>query len=316
MKRISAILLTLLLAATMLVGLVLPALAEDGDAVLLITSAGPTTYTVSYEDATYSASPDNADDSKVYYLTVTSDAPVEVLAKVTYTVDGKPFDGTSTPGSYTVTAHLPEGQFVDSTGNPVTELTATLTLTVSELSADIPGKPYAVLLLAPDGFATSASVKSLAADIPAEMLKKYAAADTMAFRVSGTKGGSYTILIPVSSTLFEGRVRKLTTSSLFRYADGKLTSLAKEGYTVTLKDGYYEVTGLSGDTEMTLAIAVKKACFPWWILLVIAIVLCVLFLYFLGRSKSEKAKEEAKKEEATAPAKEAGEKDAKEEKKE
>ena len=103
---------------------------------------------------------------------------------------------------------------------------------------------------------------------------------------------------------------------LFRYDDGKLTSLAKEGYTVTLKEGYYEVTGLSGDTEMTLAIAVKKACFPWWILIVIAIILCVLFLYFLGRSKSEEAKKEAKKEEATAPAEEAGEKDAKEEKKE
>ena len=31
-----------------------------------------------------------------------------------------------------------------------------------------------------------------------------------------------------------------------------------------------------------------------WILIVIAIILCVLFLYFLGRSKSEKAKDEAK----------------------
>lgn len=133
MKRISAILLTLLLVASMLLGLVLPAFAEE-EPVLLIATASAPVYTATYEDATYSASPDNADDSKVYYLTIKSDAPAEVLAKVTYTLDGKPFNGTSTPGSYTITAHLPEGQFVDDKGNAITTLTATLTLTVSELS--------------------------------------------------------------------------------------------------------------------------------------------------------------------------------------
>lgn len=290
MKKFSAIILTLLLVATMLAGLVLPAFAEDdGEMVLLIASASTPVYTATFEDATYSASPDNADDSKVYYLTVTSDAPAEVLAKVTYTLDGKPFNGTSTPGSYVITANLPEGQFVDAAGNPVTTLTATLTLTVSELSADIPGKPYAVILLSADGFATGASVKSLAASIPAEALKKFAAVDTMAFRVSGTKGGAYTILIPISSTLYEGRVRAISTKNLYLYEDGKLVSLEKQGYKVALKDGYYEVTDMTGDSEMTLAIAVKKACFPWWIFIVIAVVLLVLFLYFIGRSKREEA---------------------------
>lgn len=297
MKRIASLLLALLLALTSVVALVLPALAEDGDAPVLLISPAPATYTATLEDATFAASPDNADDAKTYYLTITTNAPAPALADVYYTVDGKIFEGAKEPGEYVVTAHLPEGKFVDKDGKPVTELTATLTLTVSELSTDIPGKPYAVILLSDGGFATGASVKSLAASVPADVLKKFAASDAMAFRVSGTKGASYTLLVPVSSVLYSAKSLGLNKNSLYRYEDGKLVTLAKEGYTVTLKEGYYEVTGIEGDAEMTLVVAAKRFVFPWWIIVIILVVALLVCMYFVGRANAKESEEETEQQE-------------------
>lgn len=275
MKKLLALTLSLLMVASLFVGLILPAAAEDG------------LYTVTFESKTYRATAQNADGAKVYYLTVTTEAPAEMKAAVTYWVDGNtPFNGASEPGTYTITARLPQG-FVDASGNPVSELTATLTLTRIEQNTAV------IVFDANDKEANAfATIKTV--EVPAKLLKKFAASKVLSFAMTnGANGAKYTIRISIDSSIYAVKTKKLTAKNLYLYADGKLTSLSEQGYTVALKDGYYEVTGVPADAEMTLVIGAEKVFCPWWIILIILLILLLVCMYLVGRAKTKREEEEA-----------------------
>ena len=41
---------------------------------------------------------------------------------------------------------------------------------------------------------------------------------------------------------------------------------------------------------MTIVAATKKSCFPWWIFVIIAIILLLVCMYFLGKKKPQPIK--------------------------
>ncbi|MBQ7172552.1 MAG: hypothetical protein IJR88_00310 [Clostridia bacterium] len=288
MKKLTALLLSLLLVSTMLVGLVLPAAAEDGDTILLTTTSAPV-YTATFEDKTYEATPENASGAKGYQMTITSNAPAEVLRLVSYTVNGKAFEGATEPGTYTVTANLPEGLFVDEAGNALSTLTATLTLTKTTQSSG-------VIVFNADGSESSAYAEIKTTTVPADLLKKFAANSVRSFEIKGgVSGAKYLLLISLEDNLFAVKSKGLSEKSVYLFEDGKLTALTEKGYKVTLKDGRAEISGVAADAQMTVVIGVEKTSCPWWWIVIIIVVALLVCMFLVGRAKTKREEAAAKK---------------------
>ena len=266
MKKFLAFFLSLLLVATMLVGMLIPAAADGA-------------YTATFENKIYKASAENAEVAKTYFLTVSTDAPAEVKALIDYTVNGQPFNGASEPGVYTVTAHLPEGYFVDAAGKPLAELTATLTLVQNK-------QDLAVIVFDSTGKEADAYAELKEVTIPADLLKKAAASQVLSFEIkNGAETANYLLLISKHSDLEAVKSKGVSEKSVYLYEDGKLISPEEKGYKVELKDGRFEISNVPANAQMTLVIIAEKVVFPWWIIIIILVILLLICMYFVGRAK-------------------------------
>ena len=248
-------------------------------------------YVVSMGNATYIGNDGTQGTPTVYNLTVAGDLPADVLAAIKYYVNGTEFTGASAYGVYTVTAKLPEGYVFYSEASPttpVTELTATLTINRAYVAAGTAEAPYQLILIGTNGFSAdvAASVK-----IPEELNRKaiggFKYHTEYTLTVTGADGATFTVLVPISDTLYNKRCSDLTVADIYIYDDvnGTMTKASERGYTVTLKDGYYQIDGVSGNAPITFVVAPEyNAPFwltPWGILLIVLIVLAVLVLLFL-----------------------------------
>ena len=274
-------------------------------------------YTVSMGNVTYVGNAGVQETPTVYQLTVAGDLPAEVLAAIKYYVNGAEFMGASAYGSYTVTAKLPEGYTfytADNTTTPVTELTATLTINRGFVTAGTAELPYQMILINANGFSgdVSASVK-----IPEELNRKaiggFKYHTEYTLTVTGANGETFTVLVPISDTLYNKRCEDLTADNVYIYDEvtGTMTKASERGYTVTLKDGYYQIDGVSGTAPITFVIAPEyNAPFwltPWGILLLVVIVLAVIALLlliglYLRRIRANEAKETVIDTEGDVPA--------------
>ncbi len=274
-------------------------------------------YTVSMGNVTYIGNVGVQETPTVYQLTVAGDLPAEVLAAIKYYVNGAEFTGASAYGTYTVTAKLPEGYTFYTEANPttpVTELTATLTINRAFVTAGTADLPYQLILINANGFAgdVSATVK-----IPEALNRKaiggFKYHTEYTLTVTGANGETFTVLVPISDTLYNKRCSDLTADDIYIYDDvnGTMAKASERGYTVTLKDGYYQIDGVSGTAPITFVLAPEyNAPFwltPWGILLIVLIVLAVLALLlliglYLRRIRANEAKETVIDTEGDVPA--------------
>ena len=248
-------------------------------------------YTVSMKDATYIGNEGAQDKPTVFTLFVDGEMPADVRALIKYYVNGAEFNGASAYGTYVVTAKLPEGYTFYEEGNPnkpVTELTKTLTVKRAYVAAGTADAPYQLILIGENGFTSDITAS---VTIPEKLNRKaiggFRVHTEYTLTVKGANGETFTVLVPLSDTLYHKRCADLTAADIYIYDEvtGKMESAQDRGYTVTLKDGYYQVEGVSGNAPITFVLAPEyNAPFwltPWGILLLVLLVLALLALLFL-----------------------------------
>ncbi len=248
--------------------------------------------------------------------------PAEVLAKITYTVDGKPFTGAYESKSYQVVAKLPEGYvFKDASGKEITSLTATMTINLTAVSAGDSEKPYQVFLTGPAGVTNTISAVVTTPKIAPKALKGFARYSAYNVVVSGSGDGAYSIILGIDDKLVDTRCGVLTADDLYIY-DTVTKDLIKASAKYIVSDpfntnGYYEIAGVTGDENLIFVIAPEYE--PHFHLTALGITLVILFILFiiiiltligLAKRKNDKKAEEVVEEpveeavEAIAPVEE------------
>jgi len=264
------------------------AIAPDGFAFASGVSATtrvtitPPTYTVWMDDAIFVGNANNQVKPTVYSLIVGGNLPADILAAITYTNNGQ-----SAFGTYEVVATLPANAncaFVNKAGEAVTSLTATLEIRRTYVVSNNQEIPYQVVLTAPNGIPAGVSASVTIPEAPmSEALDEFPVYKAYTVSIVGTADSALTLTIPFASELYTENCAPLTADDLYVYnnVNGELFHANMiEGLTVTIGDGFYQVTGVPTDCEMTFVLApVYNAPFwgsVWSILLIIFIALLLL----------------------------------------
>lgn len=279
-------------------------------------------YKVWMDSAVYVANAGFAQNPTEYMLSVSGDLPPALRAKITYWVGEASFASATNAGVYTVVASLPTDLgcvFLDESGKEVTELKATLTLNRLLVNAGDVNEPYAVIVTTEGGLAPEFTATLTQPELSQKAIKSYGYYKGYKISVSGSANASYTIRIALTDQMFyEGKAPAVTDLYLYDPASGSMKKATEMGKTVTLGEGYYEISNLNGDAEWIFVFASEKTMMFWLTAPGIAIILLLLFaiailLFFVGLSliRSRKAivsaKAEAKpvqepvKEEPAAP---------------
>ena len=246
-------------------------------------------FTVSMNDATYVDDSETQDVPTLFNIAVEGDIPADIRALISYTSAGNAFLGATGYGKYTVVATLPTSEnyeFVTAAGTVVTSLSAELTINKKFIPAGTTDAPYQMILIGENGFAgdVTASV-SIPEKIAKKAIRGFAVHTAYTLKVTGADAQTFTVLVPISDTLYHKNCSALTVNDIYVYeeATGSMVKAnEKSGYTVTLGDGYYMIEGVSGSAEITFVIApvynTPFALTPTGIAIWIAIVLLVLVL--------------------------------------
>ncbi len=219
--------------------------------------------------------------------------PAAVLEKISYTVDGNAFTGTTAYGKYTVVASWADSEnfkFVDANNQPITSLTAVMYVNRQYIPAGTSDAPYQFILYGEDGFTGEISAT---VTIP-EKLNRRAIAGLRVHKeykltINGGEGETFTVMLPIEDVLLNARCDDLTVNDLYIYeeATGEMVRANEKGYTVTLKDGYYQIENFAGDSAAVFVIAPVYHT-PFWqtalgiALIVLIILLVIVALYLIG----------------------------------
>ena len=269
---------------------------EPNDNYTILNTVSPDTsitvnkkvFNVSFTDVAYIGNAGIQADPTEFMLTVEGDIPANIRALITYTVNGAAFSGTSEYGSYTVTAQLPSNanyEFKDVTGNT---LTATMTILRQYIAAGTADAPYQLILIGENGFAGDITANVTIPVINRRALRGFRQHTEYTLNVTGADGETFTVLIPISDTLYGKRLSALTADDLYIYeeANSSMTAATGKNYTVSVKDGYYQIEGVSGSAAITFVLAPEYNA-PFWatapgiallILLIIALVALLLLI--------------------------------------
>jgi len=244
-------------------------------------------FTVKFDDKTFLGNADLQSDATEFMLAVEGDAPADILALITYTVDGAAFKGASAYGIYTVTANLPVSANYEFANEADGVMSAKLSILRQYIAAGSADAPYQMILLGEKGFAGDITAGVAIPEINRRALRGFRQHTAFTLNVTGAAGETFTVLIPISDTLYGKRLSALTAEDLYIYEDANhtLTSAKSLGYTVTVKDGYYQVEGVSGNAETTFVLAPEYNppffLTPLGIALLVLLVLALLALLFV-----------------------------------
>ena len=256
---------------------------------------------VSMPDVSYIGNKNEQATPTEFMMVVNGDIPADVRALIKYTVDGAAFEGTSEYGAYTVKAVLPTSgnyEFKGTDGKAVTELEGTMYINKQFVAGGTADAPYQIILLGENGFAEDVTVKvSIPEKLAKKALRGFKIHLEYTLELSGAEGETFTALIPISDEMFHKRAEELTANDLYVYEGATGTmSAANKTYTVSIKEGYYEVSGVSGNGSVTFVIAPEYNA-PWYftawgIALLIFIVLAIFALliligFYLRRAKKD-----------------------------
>ena len=248
-------------------------------------------YQVSMNSAIFIGDLATAENPTSYMLSVIGDLPHEIRDQIVYTVNGKPFVGTSVYGTYSVVATLPTGtglSFVDANGNVVTELKATLTINRASVNARGDGGSYSVIVSGKNGIPAGLTASSAIPEISKKAVKDFPNYKAYAVTIEGSGDAAYSIKIAIHNDLINNGVLP-TVDDLYLYdpVQGTMVKANGDGRKVMLSQGYFEVTGLSGDGEWIFVVAPAHVTSFWLtapgIAIIILLILALLvLLFFVG----------------------------------
>lgn len=269
-------------------------------------------YVIGMNSAVFAGNAGSAQLPNKFMLTVYGkDVPAEVLSKITYWVDGKLFDGTTETGVYAVVAQLPDGyEFVDAQGNKISSrLTATLTVNLDAVHGENVDAPYQIVLTGSNGVSPSIGATVSIPELSKKAVNKFPYYAAYKVAVTNAGNGTYSMLIGINDDLVRSKCDPLTADDLYLYdqVSGTLVKATERNYGVTVQDGYYEVSGLEGDTTYVFVIApVFHVNFwltaPGIALIILLIIALLVLLVFIGLAKRKEEKEEETTEETATEA--------------
>lgn len=271
-------------------------------------------YQVSMNPATYIGNPDTAENPTTYMLTVIGDLPKAVRDQIVYTVNGKEFFGTDMYGTYSIVAKLPTSlayTFVDANGNKVTELKATLTINKSAVNAiGVDDDAYSVIIGGTNGVPAALQATLAIPEINRKAVKDFPAYKAYSVTVKGSQDATYSVKIAIHEDLINNGVLP-TVDDLYLYDPVQGTMVkanGEDGKKVMLNQGYYEITGLTGDGEWIFVLAPVHITNFWLtapgIAIIVLLILALLvLLFFVGmiqrRARAAAARAEEEKDEDT-----------------
>ena len=272
-------------------------------------------YQVSMNSALFVGDLNTADNPTSYMLSVIGDLPQEIRDHIVYTVNGKPFVGTSVYGTYTVVATLPTNtgiSFVDANGNTVTELKATLTINKSSENARGTNEMYSVIVSGKNGIPAELTATAELPEISKKAVKDFPNYKAYAVTIEGAGEAAYNIRIAIHSDLIKNGILP-TADDLYLYdpVQGTMVKANGDGRKVMVGQGYLEISGLSGDGEWIFVVAPAHVTNFWLtapgIAIIILLILALLaLLFFVGmiqrRNRAAAALVEDEEEEAVEEA--------------
>lgn len=213
----------------------------------------------------------------------------EIIDQITYAyADGSTFNGVKF-GDVEVKVALPGKNyvFVDADGATVTSLTVNLMVRYQEklfpVYDEAGNQIGSIILVAKDenGFTDDITVDAVALKGYPKIVKtKYN--QVYKVKVNGAaEGQTFSLIIPLNDSVYAPRTEDLGNALyVYEAATGKLTSAVGAGYTVSLKDGYFEVGGFAGETTFAVAPDYNAPFFTtiWGILLIIVLVIGILVM--------------------------------------
>ena len=244
----------------------------------------PVVYTVSFASKTVLT-----DGKTPNMITVLGDdIPVEVLSQITYQVNGADFTGSAETGVYEIVATLPASgnySFLNVAGVEITSpLTATLTVKVDHRLVPVADAETSVILTANGGLGKNVSATAKKAEPKKPVEAKNFEALTIA--LNGVDGETYTIFVPISSSLYGKRYDEITAANVYVYVDGNPVEATSKGYTVTVGNGFVKIEGLaSGEATFAIAPTYHPAFFTTALgiaLLILLIILFLILMFILG----------------------------------
>ena len=213
----------------------------------------------------------------------------EIMDQITYAyADGSAFNGVKF-GDVEVKVALPGKNYVftDADGATVTSLTVNLMVRYQEKLFPVYDEAGnlvgSIILVAKDenGFTDDITVDAVALKGYPKIVKtKYN--QVYKVKVNGAaEGQTFSLIIPLNDSVYAPRTSDLGNALyVFEAATGKLTSAVGAGYSVALKDGYFEVGGFAGETTFAVAPDYNAPFFTtiWGILLIIVLVIGILVM--------------------------------------
>ncbi len=250
-------------------------------------------YTVSMSDLVVIG-----DGKTVYHLSVEGNLPEEIRSRITYTVDGAAFAGRTDFGKVTVLATLPTDNYTYDTPNAadVTTLQATLTINRQEKAFPVydeaGNQVGTIILVNRNGFSDDVVATVTAIKGYPDIVKNTRISQVYKIVLSGVaEGESFSIIIPIADNILAKGCDELTLDHLCMYesATGTLTPVNKagKGYTVVLGQGYYQVDGFNGNSEVTFTIAPDYhvnffLTAPGIALIILLVIAFLVALFYIG----------------------------------
>ncbi len=253
-------------------------------------------YMVNMDNATYISNSQVSADPGLYNITVGGDdIPANVLATISYYVNGQKFTGTAISGVYNITAVLTRTsnyKFVNTNGEDVNTLSATLIINKQFVFAGTDDAPYQVIMVGENGIGGENT--SLTVTIPEKLnrkaIQKFNVYRAYTVAITGEENGTFTLMIPISDVFYAKNNAALDVNSLYIYEDatGKIVPVAgQNGYQVTMKDGYYEIKGVDANSTLTFVIAPEYdvpffASAPGIVLIILLVIALLVLMFFVG----------------------------------
>ena len=250
-------------------------------------------YTVSMSDLVVIG-----DNKTVYHLSVEGNLPEEILSRITYTVDGAAFAGKTDYGKVTVVATLPTDNYTYDTPDQANVSTLQATLTINRQEKVFPvydeegNQVGTVILVNRNGFSDDVVVTATAIKGYPDIVKNTRISQVYKIVVTGAKeGDTFSIIIPIADNILAKGCDELTLDHLCMYesATGTLTPVNKagKGYTVVLGQGYYQVDGFTGNSEVTFTIAPDYhvnffLTAPGIALIILLVIAFLVALFYIG----------------------------------
>ncbi len=250
-------------------------------------------YTVSMSDLVVIG-----DGKTAFHLSVEGNLPEEIRSRITYTVDGVAFAGRTDFGKVTVLATLPTDNYTYDTPDAADISTLQATLTINRQEKAFPVYDEAgnqvgtIILVNRNGFSDDVVATVTAIKGYPDIVKNTRISQVYKIVLSGVaEGESFSIIIPIADNILAKGCDELTLDHLCMYESATDTLIpvnkAGKGYTVVLGQGYYQVDGFTGNTEITFTIAPDYnvnffLTAPGILLIILLVIAFLVGLFYIG----------------------------------